>query len=142
MYPFSFDPWAWREPTILAGVRDREATDRTDDEVTDRGAGDLVGYSVEATDGGIGSIDRASTETGSSYLIVDTGPWIFGRKVLLPAGTVQRVDHDELKVYVDRTKDQIKDSPEYDPETFGEPQYRTRVGSYYEDSYRKAPPPM
>jgi hypothetical protein len=143
MYPFSFDPWAWRDPSFLAGVRDREATNRTDEEVTDRGAGgDLVGYSVEATDGRIGSIDEASTETGSSYLIVDTGPWIFGRKVLLPAGTVQRVDHDEQKVYVDRTKDRIKDSPEYDPDTFGKPEYRARVGSYYEGSYRSIPPPM
>jgi len=27
---------------------------------------------------------RASTIVGESYLVVDTGPWIFGKKVLLP----------------------------------------------------------
>jgi hypothetical protein len=100
---------------------------------------DLIGYGVEAADGSIGSIDEASHEIGASLLIVDTGPWIFGRKVLLPAGTVQRVDHAERKVYVDRTKRQIKDSPEYDPDTFGKPTYRERVGSYYEDSYHTEP---
>lgn len=45
-------------------------------------------------------------------LVVDTGPWIFGRKVMLPAGTIERVDWDDQAVYVDRTKDEIKDSPE------------------------------
>jgi len=73
---------------------------------------------------------------------VDTGPWIFGRKVLLPAGTVSQVDHAERKVYVDRAKDQIKDSPGYDPDTFDKPEHRERVGGYFEDSYRTAPPLM
>lgn len=73
-------------------------------------------------------------------LVVDTGPWIFGRKVLLPAGTVQRIDHDERVAYVDRTKDQIKDSPEYDKDASRTPEYRERVGAYYDDSYRTSPP--
>ena len=73
---------------------------------------------------------------------MDNGPWIFGRKVMLPAGTVRRVDHDEHKVYVDRTKDQIKDSPEYDESTFGTSEYRDQVGSYYSGTYRDAPPVM
>jgi hypothetical protein len=150
VYPF--EPWTWQDPAVLVGGYDRPDDDLPDDDRPDgertdidrpegdRGNIDLVGYDVEATDGRIGSIDEASNEVGASYLIVDTGPWIFGRKVLLPAGTVQRVDHAERKVYVDRTKDQIKGSPEYDPDTFGQSEYRQQVGSYYEDSYRGAPP--
>ncbi|HSJ34596.1 MAG TPA: PRC-barrel domain containing protein, partial [Acidimicrobiia bacterium] len=53
---------------------------------------DIVGFGVEAIDGSIGKVDKASHEVGSSYLVVDTGPWIFGQKVLIPAGTVERVD--------------------------------------------------
>lgn len=45
---------------------------------------DTVGYGVEALDGNIGKIDEASDETGASYVVVDTGPWIFGKKVVLP----------------------------------------------------------
>ena len=71
---------------------------------------------------------------------VHTGPWIFGRKVLLPAGTIAHVNHANRKVHADRTKDQIKDSPEYDESTFRTPDYRSRVGTYYEDSYRAWPP--
>ena len=51
---------------------------------------DVTGYSVEATDGGIGKVDEATYEVGGSYLVVDTGPWIFGKKVLLPAGLIDR----------------------------------------------------
>ncbi len=46
-----------------------------------------------------------------SYLVVDTGPWIFGKKVLLPASVIQRIDLDDKKVYVRLTKDQIKAAP-------------------------------
>ncbi|MER5642406.1 PRC-barrel domain-containing protein [Kitasatospora sp. NPDC002227] len=73
---------------------------------------DLIGFQVEAADGHIGKIDKQSEEVRGAYLVVDTGPWTFGKFVLLPARTVVRVDHDEQKVHVDRSKDEIKDGPE------------------------------
>ena len=92
---------------------------------------DIAGYKVEATDGSIGKIDEATYDAGSSYIVVDTGPWIFGKKVLLPAGVISRVDRDEEKVHVNRTKDQIKDSPEFEESNYRDDDYRERVGSYY-----------
>jgi hypothetical protein len=71
-----------------------------------------------------------------SYVVVDTGPWIFGKKVLLPAGTVTSVDHEDRKVYVDRTKEQIKNSPEFNEDVYSKPDYRTQVGDYYGGTYR------
>jgi len=94
-------------------------------------ATDLVGFDVEAADGGIGKVDEATNEVGGSYIVVDTGPWIFGKKVLLPAGVIEMVDLDEQKVYVNRTKDEIKNSPEFDEAIYREPSYRERVGMYY-----------
>jgi hypothetical protein len=91
----------------------------------------LTGYGVEAIDGGIGKIDEASNEVGASYVVVDTGPWIFGKKVMLPAGVIQRVDHDDEKVFVNRTKDQIKNAPEFDDSMVADEGYRGRLGSYY-----------
>jgi hypothetical protein len=117
-----FDPWNYREG---AGVGD---------------GAEVVGFRVEAVDGHIGKIDEASTLVGDSYLVVDTGPWIFGKKVLLPAGTVTHVDPIDQKVYVDRTKEQIKNSPEYDPETFRDQAYRDKVGGYYGTTYSSANP--
>jgi hypothetical protein len=92
---------------------------------------DLTGYSVEAIDGSIGKIDEATNDVSASYLIVDTGPWIFGKKVMLPAGVIQRVDEDDEKVFVNRTKDEIKNAPEFDDSMFSDPGYRDSVGSYY-----------
>jgi hypothetical protein len=92
---------------------------------------DLEGFDVEATDGSIGKVDEATFDAGSSYIVVDTGPWIFGKKVLLPATAIMRVDVDARNVYVRLTKDQIKNSPEFDESTYASPEYRNRVGSYY-----------
>ncbi|MDG4804183.1 PRC-barrel domain-containing protein [Micromonospora sp. WMMD980] len=141
-----FNPWAWRDPAALAGGYDQTGPDDVprqraegDDLVDAPGPGtpiDLTGYRVEATDGRIGSIDEASEEADARYLVVDTGPWIFGKKVLLPAGTVARVDHRERVVRVDRTRDQVKESPAFDPDDFARPDYRDRVGTYYSESYR------
>ncbi|GAA2577151.1 hypothetical protein GCM10010435_61640 [Winogradskya consettensis] len=143
MQPLTFVPWAWREPGTLGGPAATDDPDRTGNDsarADEQASADLAGYSVEASDGSIGKVDEATYDVGSAFLVVDTGPWIFGRKVLLPAGTVQRIDHDERTAYVDRTKDQIKNSPEYDKDTFSTPQYREEVGNYYTGSYRDTPP--
>jgi hypothetical protein len=93
---------------------------------------ELVGFSIEATDGGIGKIDEGTEEMGSTHLIVDTGPWIFGKKVMLPAGVVDRVDLDTETVFVKCSKDQIKNAPEFVPETSrDDEEYRDRLGGYY-----------
>ncbi|MET8527659.1 PRC-barrel domain containing protein [Micromonospora sp. NPDC005172] len=116
-----FDPWRYRDVAAVADA-------------------DLVGYKVEATDGGVGKIDSASHEVGGSYLVVDTGPWIFGKKVMLPAGTVNQVDHDQRTVSVDRTRDQIKAAPEYDETSHSDPAYRDKLGGYYDETYGALPP--
>ncbi|WP_235501577.1 hypothetical protein [Arthrobacter sp. Leaf137] len=90
-----------------------------------------MGYRVHASDGDIGKVDEASNAVDESSIVVDTGPWIFGRKVTLPAATIQRVDDADEKVYVDLAKAQIKDSPELDDATADDPAYRDRLGTYY-----------
>ena len=113
----SSDIWTYREAGAL-GVD------------VSRGV-NIGGYKVEAADGGIGKVDEATYDVGSSYIVVDTGPWIFGKKVLLPAGVIDRIDTADETIYVSRTKDQIKDSPEFDETTYREAGYRSEVGSYY-----------
>ena len=92
---------------------------------------DLAGFSVEALDGGIGKIDEATNETSASYLVIDTGPWIFGKKVMLPAGVVDTVDYDTETVFVNRTKDEIKIAPEFDDRRYRDDAYRGELGGYY-----------
>ena len=82
-------------------------------------AGGLVGYDAEATDGSIGKVDDETDDISGSYLVVDVGFWIFGRQRLIPAGAVTEVDHDSKTVRVSMTKDQIKNAPDYDDDTWG-----------------------
>ncbi|HEX3290060.1 MAG TPA: hypothetical protein VHR46_01605 [Gaiella sp.] len=114
------DMWTYREGIVAPGVSPRN----------------VVGYGVEATDGSIGKVDDATYDVGSSYLVVDTGPWIFGKKVMLPAGVIQSVDHDDEKIMVDRSKDEIKNAPEFDDSMVTDEGYRTRLGSYYDEAGR------
>ena len=92
---------------------------------------DLSGFEVEARDGSIGSVDEATNELGASYIVVDTGPWIFGRRVLLPAGVIERIDRPGERIFVSRTRDEIKNAPEYDPETGMTTMYRQELSAYY-----------
>jgi hypothetical protein len=90
----------------------------------------LVGYDVEATDGSIGTIDEATTDTDRAHVVVDTGFWIFDKKRLVPAGTVVDVDHDAKKVTINLSKDQIKAAPDYDP-SVSEKEMWDRHDAYY-----------
>jgi hypothetical protein len=92
---------------------------------------DLVGYDVEALDGEIGEIDVAGREIGIRYLVVDAGPWIFGKKVMLPAGLVERIDVPNKRVYVGRTKEVIKRAPELNEVRHHDPRYREALSVYY-----------
>ena len=105
------DVWLYRDPTWTST--------------------DLAGFGVEAVDGDIGKVDECSREVGSGYIVVDTGPWIFGKKVMLPAGVVRDVDLDSETIYVDRTKDEIKNAPEFDEDRYRGSSYRDELGTYY-----------
>jgi hypothetical protein len=99
--------------------------------------GSVEGFRVEATDGSIGKVDEATYDVGRSYIVVDTGPWIFGKKVMLPAGVIERVDHDAQQIFVNLTKEQIKNAPEFDEMTYRDDEYRSSVGDYYTPFLRR-----
>ena len=98
---------------------------------------DVDGFKVNATDGDIGKVDEATYEVGSAYIVVDTGPWIFGRKVVIPAGAIERIDLEAKTITVRLTKDQIKNSPELTEMTdYRSDAYRSSLGSYYDPLVR------
>jgi hypothetical protein len=94
---------------------------------------DLTGFKVEATDGSIGKVDEATHEAGGSFVLVDTGPWIFGKKIMLPAGLIRTIDPDTETIFVAATKDEIKNAPRFDEKRYRESSYRDELGRYYGD---------
>lgn len=91
-----------------------------------RSTKEVIGYSIQATDGKIGHVDDffiGDTDWTIRYMLVDTKDWLPGRKVLVSPMQILRVEWPTHEVYVDLTRKQIKDSPEYDPENPIEPAY-------------------
>ena len=78
---------------------------------------------------------RRHSPPGRRLRVVDTGPWIFGRKVLLPAGAWSGSTRPTRGSTSTCTKDQYKAAPEYGEEQVGDAAYRDRLGSYYEGTY-------
>ncbi|MFE1749226.1 PRC-barrel domain-containing protein [Streptomyces anandii] len=93
---------------------------------------DLTGFAVVATDGTVGHVDREADPSGMRHLVVDTGVWVFGKSVLVPAGAVAGIDTGERRVTVACSRAEIKAAPRFhtDSET-RDPGYLTSVGAYY-----------
>ena len=116
MQPVTTSVWTYREGIMEAGVAPRN----------------VVGYGVEARPRRVDRQgDNATYEVGSSYLVVDTGRWIVGKKVMLPAGVIQSVDHENEKIFVERTRDEIKNAPEFEDSFIRDEEYRGMLGWYY-----------
>jgi hypothetical protein len=108
-FPVVPEPWVAEKDTRLGARRDGDRAVGLSDVGQERT--DLRGMSVEALHGGVGKVEEVIQERGASFLVVDTGPWILGKKVLLPAGLVSGIDVDDELVKVERYKDEIRARP-------------------------------
>lgn len=94
----------------------------------------LIGYTIEATDGEIGKVkefyfdDRTWT---IRYLIVETGSWLFGRKILLSPQALLTPDWEKHTFPVNLTMAQIKDSPKIDTDKPISRQHEMDLYKYY-----------
>ncbi|WP_017718775.1 DUF2382 domain-containing protein [Kamptonema formosum] len=97
---------------------------------------DIKGMDVYAgsTDEKIGTVyDILVDDTGRfRYLVIDTGFWIFGKKVLLPVGS-SRIDYQARRVYATdlTSKQQAESLPEYREDMTVDYDYEERVRGVY-----------
>jgi hypothetical protein len=101
---------------------------------------DITNFSVYANDtddneqNKVGSVKDMlvdKTDGRFRYFIVDTGFWVFGKKVLLPVG-MARLDYDKERLYVaGLTKDQVENLPEFSDDLKIDNDYEERVRSSY-----------
>jgi uncharacterized protein (TIGR02271 family) len=98
------------------------------------GGDDIKGYDVYTdTDDKIGGVyDALVDETGRfRYLVIDTGFWVFGKKILVPIGRI-RMDYDRHRVYIaGLTKQQVENLPEYNDNLTVDYDYEERVRNIY-----------
>ncbi len=64
------------------------------------------------------------------YFIVETGFWVFGKKVLVPVG-VSQLDHAQNRVYVNLTKEQAENLPDFNSLEHIDYDYEHQVGGVY-----------
>ena len=94
----------------------------------------INGYAIAASDGEIGTVSDFLFDDASwlvRWLVVDTGNWLSGRKVLLPPSALGRLDAKEEEFSVKLTRQQVKDSPEIDTDRPVSRQMETSVYDYY-----------
>jgi hypothetical protein len=77
----------------------------------------IVGYAIEARDGDLGSVHDFLIDDATwrvRWMVVDTGTWLPGRKVLIPASALGKPDIERKHFPVDLTREQVKASPAID----------------------------
>ena len=92
------------------------------------------GHDIQATDGEIGRVEDfiIDDETWAMrYLVVDTQNWQPGKKVLVSPQWIERVSWAESKVFVNLTREAIRQSPEYAEASLPTPEYEARLHRHY-----------
>jgi hypothetical protein len=94
----------------------------------------LKNFAIRATDGELGTVDDFyfDDETWAiRYLIVDTGEWLGGRKVLISPISVIRTDWQARQLDVTLTKAQVEKSPDIDTRKPVSRQHESTYLGYY-----------
>jgi sporulation protein YlmC with PRC-barrel domain len=95
---------------------------------------ELGGYAITASDGRLGTVSDLLFDDASwliRWLVVDTGKWLSGRKVLLPPSVLGLLDPKGKEFPVTLTMQQVQDCPEIDTERPVSRQLETNVYDYY-----------
>ncbi len=75
----------------------------------------MKGYAIAAKDETIGTVSDFlfdQTTWTARWLVVDTGKWLTGRKVLVHPSAIDHVDHERRQIDVALTRKQVEDSPD------------------------------
>src|SRR5689334_4092581 len=99
-----------------------------------RGADGLKGFTIGATDGEVGGVNDLYFDDERwviRYLVVDTGNWLPGRKVLISPHAVRTTQWELRRVDVALTRQQVKGSPDIDTDKPVSRQHEAAFFSYY-----------
>ena len=103
-----------------------------------RSLDEMRGFSIQATDGEIGHVEDFYFDDMTwtiRYLVVDTGPWLFGREVLVSPVAMGNPDWDDQVLPVDLSREQVKNSPDVDLDQPVSRQHEEAIHAYYGWSY-------
>ena len=94
----------------------------------------INGYAIEASDGRLGTVSDLLFEDAGwviRWLVVDTGHWLPGRKVLLPLSALGQPDRALRHFPIKLTMQQVKDSPDVDTDLPVSRQIEAQIHDYF-----------
>ena len=95
---------------------------------------DLKGFTIGAIDGDIGQVEAFYFDDASftvRHLVVDTGGWLGGRKVLISPRALRDIDWDGRRINAALTKAQVEKSPNIDTDQPVSRQHEIEYYRYY-----------
>jgi len=98
-----------------------------------RSTKEVRGYTIQATDGEIGDVDDFIIDDEPwviRYIVVDTGNWWSGKKVIVAPPWISHVDWQHSSVYVNLSRAAVKSGPEFDPDKLDRV-YEQRLYQHY-----------
>ena len=99
-----------------------------------RSTEDVTGRDIQAQDGEVGHVEDfvIDDETWAiRYLIVDTQNWWPGKKVLISTRWIERISWEQSKVFINLTREAIKQGPEYTNETLITRDHETKLHRHH-----------
>lgn len=98
-----------------------------------RNTKEVIGYTIHALDGDIGDVtDFVVDENWKiNFLVVDTGDWFPGKKVLISPDWITEVSWSKSAVFVDVSKEAVKNSPEFNSDMFISDDYKADLLRHY-----------
>lgn len=99
-----------------------------------RSAKNLQSYYIHALDDTIGDVEDFIVDDSNwtiHYMIVDTGKWLPGKKVILSPNLIKEINWETSEVIIKASVDQVKNSPEYDASKQLSTEYDTNLKNYY-----------
>jgi sporulation protein YlmC with PRC-barrel domain len=94
----------------------------------------FVGYRIQANDGEIGHVENVlfdDVRWEVRYLVIDTQNWWLGKHVLVSPYSVREIEWSDKHIRLDLGREQIKDSPPWDPEEIIDQAYEEKLHSHY-----------
>jgi len=131
------------EPIVEAARRENSTdTKDADGDPHLRSTHKVTGYRIHSVDGKIGDVEDFIMDDTSwkvAYLVVDTGYWFPGKKVIISSKLIKNIEWDTSEIMVHVTEEDIKNSPEYQPGEAISESYEANLQNYYgnfvEDAY-------
>lgn len=105
-----------------------------------RSANEVKRYGVRATDGDLGSVYDFVVDMKNwniRYVVVDTGSWLPGKKVLVSPHWINEVIWEDAVVCTSLGKQGVENSPEYDPSFPLADDYERKLYQHYGRSLAK-----